>query len=293
VGVLAIVAAVLVIVLLELRGTQKALADPSQAAAAAEHARTFAFTSRSELRTASHPSVVSTTSGEVDLAGSGAFKVQVTTGRGVGFERIVFPKAVYARVVGARGARSWIGAHLSPPATITAYAGSAGGLGDPLKLMAALRRSGHTRSWDSEVVDHQHTRHYTLTLALGALLPSQAGVSAAVRAIPVKIGIWQAHDQRLVRAVRAFEIGGPRHQQLTIQTDFVNYGKPTAIHAPPGVPLTGSQALNPTADDPLGASLLGALAAGTGRSATPTDGVSRRSRPPRHGVARPRRSSGG
>jgi hypothetical protein len=269
---IAIVVVAAIVAAWQLRGTP-AIADPSQAAGAARRAGSFAFVTRSELLAAGRPAVVSTTAGQVvDLHGAGAFKVRVTASTGVGFERLVFPDAVYFRAVGARGARSWIGAHLRPPVTISTEVGSGGGLGDPLGLLAALRRS-HAQYVGIEYVDQQLTRHYTLTLPLSTLTPPNTVLSPSVRSIPVRIEVWQAPDQRLVRAVRAFEIGGPRHLQLEVRTDFRAYGEVAPIKPPAGVEPTGYRPLDPTADDPVGASLLGLLAAGIGHSATPSAGA--------------------
>jgi hypothetical protein len=211
---------------------------------------------------------VSTAKGEVDLVRPGAFKVRVQSGLGVGFERVVFPTAVYFRGIGRHGARAWLGAHLAPAATISVHASSGGGLGDPLGLLAILARSHHAQFLGEQVIDGQLTRHYTLEETLGAFLPAKSRVSPSVRSIPVEIDVWQDRLQRLVRAVRGFDIGGSRHEELVVQTDFTRYGKPTAIHAPAGVALVGSQRLNPLADDPLGASVLDAITFGTEHSAT-------------------------
>lgn len=264
-----VVIVALVLVALQLRGTSGALAEPNQAAVAAERARTFAFDTLSELRFGKRLSSASTAMGEVDLVGSGGFKVRVQTGPGAGFERVAFPTAVYFRGIGRQGARAWLGAHLSPAATITAHTPSGGGLGDPLALLAILASSHHARFLGQQIVDGQLTRHYTLQLALGAFLPASSRLSAAAKSIPVEIQVWQDRSQRLVRAVRAFDIGGPRDELLTVQTDFTRYGKPTALSAPVDVPLVGSQRLGSTADDPLGASVLSALTFGTEHGATP------------------------
>jgi hypothetical protein len=271
IGVLAVtVTAALVVVVSQLHVTSRAFADPTKAAAAAESAGSFAFTTRSELLAAGSPRVVLTTSGRVaGLEGDGAFRVRVTAPSGVGFERIVFPDAVYVHVVGARGENAWVGSHLKPRVRISTEAGSGGGLGDPLSFLGALAHSHRAQPGKMQVVDGRHTRHYALTLPLGALLPPGTDASPSQRSIPVHIDVWQASDQQLVRAIRTFEIGGARHIRLTIQTDFRAYGKAAPIKAPPHTQLAGHQPPNPTADDPLGERVLGSLAAGRGHSATP------------------------
>lgn len=268
-GAIALVVAV-IFVASQLRGTTKALADPRKAAAAAELAGSFAFRTRSELVAGGMPTVVSTTTGEVvGLQGSGAFRVRVIAPSGIGFERIVFPDAVYVRVLGARGSQAWVGSHLRPRVQISTEAGSAGGLGDPLSLLRGLAQSRHARSAGTRVIDGRETHHYSLTLPLGELLPAGTAASATLRAIHVHIDLWQASDQQLVRAVRTFYVGGPQHLRLTIRTDFLAYGRAPAIKPPARTPLAGDQPLNPTADDPLGESVLGSLAGGRGHSATP------------------------
>lgn len=274
-----------VLAILQLRGASGALAAPNQAAAAAERARTFIFETNSRLQQNGVTGAESKTIGHVDLEGTGAFKVLVTSPAGVGFERVVLPKAVYLRPVGVRGSGAWFGAELKPPATITAHSASGGGLADPLGLLAALADS-HASYVAEQSVDGQRTRYYRLTLNVGELLGGSVHVSPQVAAIPVRISVWQNSKQQLVRAVRVFDIGGPGAQKLTVQSDFRGYGQPATIVAPPGVHTTSKQRLNPSADDPLGASVLHALAAGTGHVATPAFGASRtpRSRPAAPGI---------
>jgi hypothetical protein len=275
VAVIVVIAASIVLVS-QLGGTTKAFADPTKAAAAAELAGSFAFTTRSELFLGASPTIVSRTQGQVvGLQRSGAFKVRVTSPSGVGFERIVFPDAVYVRVVGARGEHTWVGSHLKPTVRISTEGGSGGGLEDPLSFLRGLAHSHHARPGGMELVDGRETRHYSLTLPLGALLPPGTSASPALRSILVHIDAWQASDQQLVRAVRNFDIGGPRHLRLTIQTDFKEYGRVAAIKAPPHTPLAGYQPLNSTANDPLGESVLGSLAAGRGHGATPNAAAAR------------------
>ncbi|HTW41344.1 MAG TPA: hypothetical protein VMD79_03415 [Solirubrobacteraceae bacterium] len=283
-GLLSIGAAVLslaiaaLVVVLQPRGTSRALADPSQAASAAESAGSFAFETESTLELAGGPIVRSTTKGEVNVEHHGAFKVSVTSPSGVGFERIVFPHAMFVRPLGTRGAGEWFGTNLRPPAAIGVHSGSGGGLGDPLGLVAALARNHRSHYVGRASVNGQHTRHYTLTLTIGQLLGPSAHVASSVGGIRVNIDVWQNSSQQLVRAVRSFIIGGPHAGRLSVTTNFYDYGGQTRISAPPGVTPTGTQRLDPTADDPVGASLLGTVAAGLGHSATPEFGPSRRAR---------------
>jgi hypothetical protein len=264
------------VAVLQPRGTSRALADPSQAASAAASAGSFAFETDSTLRLASGPIVQSTTKGEVNVEHHGAFKVSVTSPSGVGFERIVFPEAMFVRPLGTRGAHEWFGTKLKPPAAISVHSASGGGLGDPLGLVAALARNHRSHYVGPAFVNGQHTRHYTLTLTIGQLLGPSAHVAPAVGRIRVNINVWQNSSQQLVRAGRSFIIGGPHAGRLTVTTNFYDYGGQTAINAPPGVTPIGTQRLDPTADDPVGASLLGTVAAGLGHSVTPEFGPSRR-----------------
>jgi hypothetical protein len=277
IGVAAIASiAALAVLVSQLRGTSRAFADPTKAAAAAETAGSFEFTTRTELFAAGSSTVVSTTTGQVvGLKGDGAFKVRVTAPSGVGFERIVFPDAVYVHVVGARGEHAWAGSHLRPRVRISTEAGTSGGIGDPLSFLKGLAHSHRAQPGREQVVDGRQTRHYALTLPLGALLPLGTHASSSQRSIPVQIDVWQASDQQLVRAIRTFEIGGARHLRLSIRTDFRAYGKAAPVKAPPNTPLAGYQPLDPTADDPLGERVLDSLAAGRGHSATPNAAAAR------------------
>jgi len=264
-----------IVVVSQLHSTSGALADPTKAAAAADRAGSFAFITRSELFAAGSPAALSTTHGVVSLKGSGAFKVRVMSPPGVGFERVVVSHAMYVRVVDARGERAWVGVHLKPAVRVSTEAGSSGGLGDPLSLLSGLAHSHDARRESTAIVDGRDTRHYVLTLPLDALLARGTTAPASLRSIPVRIDVWQASDQQLVRAIRTYDIGGPRHLRLTIWTDFRGYGRPAVIKVPRHTPLVGYQPPNATADDPLGESVLGSLAAGRGHSANPNAAAAR------------------
>lgn len=258
-----------VFAVLQLRGTPRALADPSQAAAAAQSAGTFTFTTVSELRFVRSPSTVSRTKGEVDLVGQGAFKVRVQSGLGVGFERVVFPRAVYFRGIGRHGARAWLGAHLVPPASITVHTPSGGGFGDPLGLLAVLAKTRHAQRVGVDRVRGELTQHYRVQLTLGAFLAAEGqAAQPTVASLPVTVDVWQDSENQLLRAVRTFHLPARSGEQLVVRSEFGRYGAPTAIRAPAGVTLVGSQRLSPLADDPLGASILGAVTFGTEHSAT-------------------------
>jgi hypothetical protein len=259
----AVVVIAAVLALAQLRGAPRALADPTQAAAAAEQAGTFAFESTSKLFFGSRLTRTSTVKGEINLAGTGSFKVH-----GVGFERIVFPDKVYARGIGRHGPSAWLGAWLSPKVAITPYSASGGGLGDPLGLTATLHTHGGARDIGRAEIAGESTQHYALTLTLGSFLPADSAVTAPTRAIPVEVQAWQERLKRLVLAVRTFRIGGASRERLVVETHFSGYGQPTSFEAP-HTPLHGTQPLNATADDPLGASVLHALSFGTGHSGAP------------------------
>ena len=254
---------------LQLHGTSRALADPSQAAAAAQSAGTFTFTTVSELLSGRSPSTVSRSKGEVDLAGQGAFRVRVQGGLGVGFERVVFPAAVYFRGIGRHGARAWLGAHLAPPASITVHTPSGGGFGDPLGLLAVLAKTRHAQRLGVERVRGELTQHYRLRFTLGAFLAAEGqAAQPTVASLPVTVDVWQDRENQLLRAVRTFHLPARGGEQLVVRSEFGRYGAPTAIRAPAGVTLVGSQRLSPLADDPLGASVLGTVTFGTEHTGT-------------------------
>jgi len=258
-----------VFALLQLHGTSRALADPARGAAAAERERTFRFSSRSELLFADGRSRLSLAQGEVDLA-IPAFRVRVDSGPGSsGFERVVFPGAVYARPLTPAAARPWLGAHLSPTAQITPRAASGEGIGDPLGLLALLSKSHGARLVGTERVAGEIARHYRLHSTLGAfLLLERRHALTRIAAIPVTIDVWQDDANRVLRATRDFALGGPRRERLNVETDFFAYGQPTAISVPAGVALIGSQRLSPLAGDPLASGALSALTFGAEHPAT-------------------------
>jgi hypothetical protein len=249
--------------------TSRALAAPNQGAAAAERAGSFAFETRSELRIAGRSGQLSLVDGEVDLLRPG-FRVRIQSGaERSGFERIVFPTAVYVRHLSRHWSRPWFGARLSPPAQITARVGSSGGLGDPLGLLAVLAKTGRAQPLGVEQIDGESSEHYRLQLTLGAFLAAERQpAQPAIASVPVTVDVWQNSANRVLRAVRTFQLRSHHGDRLVVQTDFSRYGQATAIEAPHGVALVGSQRLSPLADDPLGASVLSAITFGTEHTTT-------------------------
>jgi len=285
-GSAALVLLVAVVVLvLQLNGPSGALADPTQAAAAAQEAKRFAFETESQLYFGSQLQRNASASGEVNLTGTGSFRVHVHNG-GERFERIVLSDAVYFRGIGAHGASAWLGARLEPTVSITPYNASGGGLGDPLGLTGVLHTHPGARSLGEEPVEGTRAQHYAINLTLGAFLPAGSSASARIKSIPVEVQVWQEHRQRLLRAVRTFKIGGRKHETLVVTTRFRNYGKPTRFVVPHRTPLIGHQRLDPAVDDPLGASVLHALVFGTDHRATPVGRQSARGRARRVGRGR-------
>jgi hypothetical protein len=259
--------------------SSRASAAPDKAAEAASRAGSFAFTTDSDLRFPGHPPALVTVVGEVDVRHH-AFRVQVIEG-GSGFERVVFPKAIYVRHLGRISARTWLGARLAPEVTIGVNTGAGGGLGDPLGLLAFLMHAHATRLPGEPVIRGQATRHYVLSSTAGALLAFDgATASPRIAAIPMTIEVWQDHQERLQRAVRTFNI--PGRATLRVTTEFSHYGKPTKIEAPKRIPLGPPQELNPFAYDPVGAGVLSTLAVATQRPTTPSVSTAQTPRPHRN-----------
>jgi hypothetical protein len=257
-----VVLVAVVVVVIALRQPARAVADPHKAAEAALQAETFSFATRSERLVGHRARNISRSVGAVNLKHP-SFRVRVTGPSGIeGFERIVFPDRIYFRHVGPTARHSWQGARISPRATIGVRAGSGGGLGDNLGLLALLATASDVRQ-----VGRTQERHYVINSTLGALI-SVEGEHAAPRiaALPLQVEVWQDAQNRLTRAVRVFSLRPNGSEKLRVATRFTRYGRPTAIAAPVGVALVGSQPLNPFADDPLGAQVLTALTVGAGRT---------------------------
>jgi hypothetical protein len=284
-GGAALVVVVAIGVTLVVQQSPKALAAPNQAAAAAERAGMFAFQTRSELRVLGRPGQLSRVEGEVDLVRPGGFRVRIQSGAdGSGFERIVFPTAVYVRHLPSRGARHWLGVHLSPPATITPRAG---GAGDPLGLLAVLAKTRHAQRLGVARVRGKLTQHYRVQFTLGAFLAAEGqAAQPTVASLPVTVDVWQNSENQLLRAVRTFQLPARSDEKLVVRTEFGRYGQPTAIRAPAGVPLVGSERLDPLADDPLLTSVLSAITFGTEHSAIAVPSPARQPRIPRGATSR-------
>lgn len=287
-GLVAAVCVITALVILTPGGTPRAAAEPRQAAKAAERAQTFAFVTTTRLEQHAQLVRVSTALGAVDLADGGAFRVRVTSGDGVGFERVVLHKAIYTRPIGVRGSGRWLGARLVPPAAITAHGLSGRGISDELGLLGALART-HASYKATETGDGE--RRFQLTLTVGQLLDGSLAIATRVAATPVDVTVVQNRHQEITSAVRQFHLGGRNGQTLTVTTRFARYGLPVGVEPPQNVPLIGHQKLNPAAGDPLGTSVLKTLAGGQGHSTTPALTASQASRAA-HLLTRPLVSSG-
>lgn len=255
--------------LIELRGTSRAAAAPDQAAAAAQRAGTFAFLSTSELLAGTRLVRASRTTGEVNLRRH-AFRSTVTEAGAVsGFERIVFPTAIYTRATAGRASRFWVGSRISPPVSISVSAGTVDGFSDPLGLLAVLSRLHHATPIGTAREHGFLIWGYTVTTTFGALAAIEGRrVSSPLASTPVTIDVWQDVDNHLIRAVRTFAL--PAGERLRVSTRFSRYGRPTSI-VRPSRRTVGEQPLDPFAADPIGASVLTALAVGVGHTSAPTD----------------------
>lgn len=262
-------AVVIIALFVELHGTPRAAAAPDQAAAAAHKAGTFAFLSTSELLAGTRLVRASRTTGEVNLRRH-AFRSTVTeAGAGTGFERIVFPTAVYTRATAGRASRFWVGSRISPPVSISVRAGTVDGFSDPLGLLTVLSHLHHATPIGTVREHGVVIWGYTVTATFGALAAIEGRrVSLAIASTPVTIEVWQDVDNHLIRAVRTFAL--PGDEQLRVSTRFSRYGRPTSI-VRPSRHTVGSEPLDPFAADPIGASVLTALAVGVGHTSAPTD----------------------
>jgi hypothetical protein len=255
-----LVAIVAVLTVAASQRAPRALADLSGAAAAAIKAKSFAFTSRSVLSFSDGKPQVASETGVVDLARPG-YRVQVDSGPGTaGFERIVFKHALYVRRVGTPGARSWIGVHLRPEATIAPTKGASSGISDPLGLLAVLSQSKHAVRLGTERVGGEATIHYRLRSDLRDFLRAQGqklGASAGAATAVVDVWLDNSNRVRLVR--RLFLLGGARHARLLVSTSFDSYGMPVRLPAPAGVTLSGTQPPASAVQDVVSSSVLGAV----------------------------------
>jgi hypothetical protein len=240
-----------------------ARADPTQSAAAAERARTLTFTSYSILRAAGQAPQIAHEEGAINLAQPG-YRIRIfSVGRPLGFERRVFPRAVYVRPLRRHGPSPWVAAELSPPAVIAPTAQGSNGLADPLGLLAVLRHVP-SKLLGRERVEGTTLEHYRAMTTLDQYLQAIGQpVPPSLSSAGVVIDVWLDSTNRVHRAVRRFSIPGTASATLEIRNHFQNYGHPIAIEAPPGVQLVGSEPLDPVANDPVSANVLKDLEAHT------------------------------
>lgn len=266
---------VLLALLTVIIGGGGARADPTQSAAAAERAKTLTFTSTSVLRARDRAPENAHEEGAINLA-QPAYRIRIfTAGSPIGFERRVFPRALYVRPLRPHGPSRWVAAKLSPPAVIAPTAEGSNGLADPLGLLEVLRHVpsrllGHERA-EGTTLDH-----YRATTTLGRYLHAIGQPTPALSPARVVIDVWLDSTNRVHRAVRTFSIPGSRPATLEIRNQFRNYGRPLAVEAPPGVTLVGSEPLDPVANDPITANVLRAIETHTHDPAAPSgDGAAR------------------
>jgi hypothetical protein len=250
-------------------------ADVHRSAEAAEHAKTFTFESTSVLSFAGGPPQTATETGAIDLSpGERKYKVRITAGRtAAGFERIIFPHTLYIRHISTARPGPWREIPLAQPARIAPKLGGSSGISDPLGLLAVLRTShGATKLHGAPRVRGTPTTHFALRSTLGAFLSAESVTAPpSLAGATVHVDVWLDSDSRVLRAQRRFILPGPRRAQLLVTTEFAGYGLPVMISAPaPKLRSHRSLRLNPVAEDPLSASVLGALLFGSRHPATPT-----------------------
>ena len=269
VGGLIVVLAVLAVIL-----SGGARANPSQSAAAAEKARTLTFTSYSILRAPGQVRQIAHEEGAINLAQPG-YRIRIfSVGSPVGFERRVFPRALYVRPLRPHGPSPWVAAELSPPVVIAPTAQGSNGLADPLGLLEVLRHVP-SKLLGRERAEGTTLEHYRATTTLDQYLQAIGQpIPRSLSSPGVVIDVWLDSTNRVHRAVRRFSIPGTAPATLEIRNHFQNYGRPIAIEAPPGVPPVGSEPLDPVANDPVSANVLKDLEAHahhtTGRRAEPS-----------------------
>jgi hypothetical protein len=251
----------------------RALADVTDAAAAAEKAKTFGFDSKSVFKFADGSSQSAEEAGTVDFV-TPAYRARIDSGAGSGgFERVVFAHALYERRVGPHASPAWIGVHLQPRAVIAPVAGASSGVADPLGLLDVLSRGNRAMRVGRQQIDGVQTLHYRLRSTLGEFLRAQGQKASPTQAAtPVVIDVWLDDANRVRLASRLFLLDGHGHggaEQLLITTSFSGYGAPVRLRAPAGVRLVGTQPLNPVADDAVSANLGGQLAQHSRHPATP------------------------
>jgi hypothetical protein len=260
----ALVAVLVAVLAVALTGhPSRALADVRDAAAAAERAKTFVFHSTSVLSVAGAKPEVTSETGAIDLATPG-YRVRVAApGSGTGFERIVFPHALYVQPFEAEKRYPWAGVRLRPTAVIAPTMQGGRSVDDPLGLLAVLSQSRGAVRVGSQRIDGVETTHYRLRSTLGAFLRAQEQAS------PVIIDVWLDGADQVLLASREFLLGGPRRVQLQIRTSFTGYGAPVTLSAPRGVSLEVTESLNSAAKDVVGANVLDAVRNQSRHPATP------------------------
>lgn len=253
-----------------------ASANPTKSAAAAERAETLTFTSTSVLRAPGQPRQTAREEGAINLA-QPAYRIRIFSDRSpIGFERRVFPRALYVRPLRRRGPSTWVAAELRPPAVIAPTARGSNGLADILGLLEVLRHIPSTLI-GREPSAGTSLSHYRATTTLRQYLraigqPAPPSFAAA----DVVIDVWLDPANRVHRAIRKFTIPSQSPATLEIRNHFQNYGRPIAIEPPGGVALVGSEPLNPVANDPVAANVIQALEAQSHQAVGPTIERSRR-----------------
>jgi hypothetical protein len=269
-GLVAIIAVSIALVVLAVHSAHAS--DVRRAALAAEEAGTFRFTTSSDLTFSNGSSERAEQTGAVDLNAPG-YRVRITTSPlGTGFERIVLPHTLYVRHVGGRRPVPWREIVLSPAAAIAAKVGGGEGIADPLGLLAVLRDSHGARNIGQQTLGGVDTTRFRLQTTLGPFLRAE-GISAPAEIArdPVNVEVWLDSASRVIRAQRLFYLRGQRAAQLSITTNFTDYGADVGLR-PSAAPIrTGNvERLNPVAADPLTATVLAALLNGSRHPATPT-----------------------
>lgn len=246
-----------------------AQADPSLSATAAEKAKTLRFSTTSLLRVPGLRPQTAQETGEINLA-LPAYRVRVYSGGSpIGFERLVFPRAVYVRPLRPRRPSPWVAAALSPPAVIAPTARGTNGIADPLGLLEVLRHAVSSFI-GRETIQGATLYRYRADISLGAYLRAIGqAVPHALSYAPVRIGVWLDSDSRVRRVTRLFSIPGRQPATLEIDSRFNGYSKHVSIEPPAGVPLRGVEPLDPVANDPVSASVLHALETRSRHPATP------------------------
>jgi hypothetical protein len=269
VGVLTAGLAVALVLILAGRHPAPAQADPTGAARAALKAGSFTFQTTAVLSLAGVKTSTVTESGAIDLKAH-AYELRVgSQGGRPGFERVLFPDAIYVRATKPGRQFAWTGVGLHPAAVIAPTAGASTGIADPLGLLETLSRSHGSMRVGRQLVDGISTTHYRLHSTLAALLAAQGQrPSATARAGNVTIDVWIDRSNQVLLARRLFALAGSPSGQLMVQTSFAGYGAPVTIRPPAQVDLHGYQPPSQIAEDPLNSKFSSVLGAPLLHSAT-------------------------